>query len=213
MALKPRQKESIRVAYTSDYYDADNNPKGKSNRAIAKEAECSESAVRTFIKKLIEEGVEKNALNALAEREVHTTIIQDEINEKKSALTNAEKNAYNEVFNTKKKTIDIATGFQDIITLRQEADNMAIDTLIEIKAKQLKEAKKKGDIDEVLRINMKFRDYMSVIADYKDIKDGVEANDKASITKGEAPRFAPKADTTVNNLTITDTEAGTKGKW
>ena len=207
MALTLSQKETIRVAVKSNYYDAVNNPNGMSNRTIAKKAGCSESAVRTLIRK---EDLEKNAINALAKVDAHTTIIQEEIGIQKHALNNAEKNAYDAVFKDAKQTIQIASDFQSIIQQRQKMDSETIDALIKMKAHDLKEAKTPEDI---LKVNFKYREYMAVVADLKDIKDGIEANDKAMITKGEAPRFAPKSDTTVNNLTITDTEAGTKGKW
>jgi len=207
VALTLSQKEIIRVAVKSDYYDAVNNPNGMSNRKIASKAGCSESAVRTLIRK---EGLEKNAINALAKADAHTTIIQEEIGIQKNALNNAEKNAYDAVFKDAKQTIQIATDFQTIIQQRQKMDSETIDALIKMKAHDLKEAETPED---VLRVNFKYREYMAVVSDFKDIKDGIEANDKAMITKGEAPRFAPKSDTTVNNLTITDTEAGTKGKW
>lgn len=207
MALRLDQKEIIRILVKSDYYDAVHNPSGLSNRAIAKEANCSESAVRTLIRK---EGLEKNAINALAKTEAQTIIIQDEIKERKNAFSDAEKNAYQGVLDTAKQTIEIASNFQKQIGHRQEADTMAIEALISLKAKELKEAKTPEDI---LKVNLRFREYLTVISDYGEIKKGVEANDLAMITKGEAPRHAPKSDTTVSTLTIVDTEAGTKGKW
>lgn len=86
MALSETQKDSIRVHVKVGEL---------SNRAIAKEVGCSESAVRTLIKK---EGIIKNAINALAIEDVQNVIKAKEIKTQKSALNNAELNAYNEVY-------------------------------------------------------------------------------------------------------------------
>ena len=178
-----------------------------SNVKIAKSVGCSESAVRTTIRKY---GLKKNEINEVAKAEVTNTIIAKEIEAKKNDFNEVEKRAYNIALIDTKKTIDIATNFQNIIEQRLKMDSETIDALIKMKAHDLKEAKTPEDI---LRVNFKYREYMSVVADLKDIKDGIEANDKAMITKGEAPRFAPKADTTVNNLTLVDSDKDFKGKF
>lgn len=65
-----------------------------SNRQIAKEIGCSESAVRTWIRK---NGVEKNALRNLAKEEISNIINAKEIEEKKNALSPIEKTHYTHV--------------------------------------------------------------------------------------------------------------------
>ena len=86
MALKPDQIESI-VALVKA---------GKlSNVKIAEEVGCSESAVRTTIKKY---GVQKNEINELAKIEVQSIIIQNEIKTRKNELTRKERDQYNDSF-------------------------------------------------------------------------------------------------------------------
>ncbi len=77
-----------------------------SNRAIAKEVGCSESAIRVLAKKY---GVEKNAINTLAEQEVVNTIIGNEIKTQKTQLNNAERKAYDKAFFTLSESVNLFT--------------------------------------------------------------------------------------------------------
>ena len=64
---------------------------GMSNRKIAKEVGCSESAVRQYIAK---SGVQKNALRDLARDDVDNIIKKQEIGRQKNALSAHEKTHY-----------------------------------------------------------------------------------------------------------------------
>ena len=66
-----------------------------SNVAISKQVGCSESAVRTTIKK---NGTVKNEIKDLANEEVQSIIIQNEIKTRKNELTSKERDIYNDVF-------------------------------------------------------------------------------------------------------------------
>jgi len=66
-----------------------------SNVAISKQVCCSESAVRTTIKK---SGAIKNEIKDLAKEEVQSIIIQNEIKTRKNELTRKERDIYNDVF-------------------------------------------------------------------------------------------------------------------
>jgi len=209
MALNAIQKETIRTLVKTNYYDAKTNPNGLSNRAIAKEANCSESAVRGLIKR---EGLDsqKNAINALAKAEAHTILMQDDIKTQKNALSDMEKNAYYDLLDTEMKTQSISVNFQDQIIHRQELDKDIIETL---KAMMVREIQEAETLEDVLKIKLRYRELMGAIVDYDEIKKAAEANDKMAITKKEAPRHAPKTELKNQFLAIVDTEEGTKGKF
>lgn len=129
MALSNKQQEQINVLVK----------KGNlSNRAIAKDVGCSESAVRTYIKK---NDVKKNAITELAEREITNTIIADEINAEKTQLNNAEKKAYNEVL----VDMRIARNIFDNSTM----DNQALVNKAQTKIKQIVEVNEDAILDNL----------------------------------------------------------------
>lgn len=146
MALSSKQQEQINVLVKKG---------GLSNRAIAKEVNCSESAVRTYIKK---NGIEKNAIKDLAEREITNTIIGEKINAEKNALNNAEKKAYQEVLftmqeglnlfnnstfkhqalvNQAQEAIEVLTKDNDVELIDQLPNLMAIGKMTETNRKQI----------------------------------------------------------------------------
>jgi len=198
MALDAIQKDIIRTLVKTNYKTED-NPKGLSNRAIAKEANCSESAVRGLIKREDLDN-QKNAINALAKAEAHTILMQDDIKTQKNALSDMEKNAYYDLLDTEMKTQ----------IHRQELDKDIIETL---KAMMVREIQEAETLEDVLKIKLRYRELMGAIVDYDEIKKAAEANDKMAITKKEAPRHAPKTELKNQFLAIVDTEEGTKGKF
>ena len=116
MALTEYQKDVIRSEIGI----------GTSNREAARKAGCGESAVRVLIKK---EGIEKNAINALAEKQVQTTIIQDELDEAKSALGKAQRNALENAVVDLKQQMNI---FNNATVKHQKIINTAADLIGEL---------------------------------------------------------------------------------
>jgi len=110
MALSKEQKERINVLAKIG---------GISNREIARQVECSESAVRVYIKN---NDVEKNAITDLAKEEISNTIIANEIKTQKNALNNAEKKAYDEVYLTMAQSMNL---FNNATIQNQELVNIA----------------------------------------------------------------------------------------
>jgi len=175
-------------------------------------------------KKSKAKGWQKETTKETLSEEVGLLIIEDELLEAKETIlrkketlleTPEAKKVYasdlQQQLSEAKKTHRLASNFQNIIELRQKADADAIEILILMKARDLKEAGE--DLDARLRVEFKHREYLSIIGDYDEMKKGVEANDKAMITKGEAPRHAPKTDNINNTIVLKDSDEDFKGKF
>lgn len=78
---------------------------GLSNVQISKKVGCSESAVRTTIKK---NAVERNEITNLAKDEVQSIIIQNEIQKRKNELNSVEKTIYDAVLLTEVQSKNLA---------------------------------------------------------------------------------------------------------
>lgn len=113
MALKKEQIEHI-VALVKKG--------GLSNVAISKEVGCSESAVRTTIKK---NNVIKNEIADLAKDEVQSIIMQDEIKTRKNELTNKERDMYDKVLITEIQSQNLALNANHLLLkkIHENIDN------------------------------------------------------------------------------------------
>lgn len=162
MALSESQIENIVILIKKG---------GMSNRAIAKEVGCSESAVRTWIKKT---GAEKNALKDLATREIENIINGVEIKNAKNALSDAEKNAYTELL------LEEAQNKNLVMNASQLLITKVIDKLND--GTKLEKVAVGNGIQQLETVGLGSSDY----------KNYADTIDKASVTMGVNERHAPK---------------------
>ena len=152
MAISPEIWETARIQFEL----------GDSLDKIAKKTGINKS---TISKKSKAQKWEKGVKSTLINEEVTNTIMSKMIAKKKSTFTDREINEYNRALNLEldavRLTEDVALGFQNQIQKRQIADSMAIDALIVFKASELKKAKTPEDI---LAVEMKFRDHLGCIS-------------------------------------------------
>ena len=148
-----------------------------SNRAIAKEAGCSESAVRTAIKK---HDIKRNALKDLAQKEVQNTIIANEIKTQKNALSDAEKNAYTE-----------------LLLEESQNKNLLMNTAQKLLMK-VSDSIEDGKKLEKVNVGLGMQELVEVGHGSSDHLNHAKTIDQIAITLKEADRHAPKGDTNVS---------------
>jgi hypothetical protein len=200
VALSLEQKEQIRILVKSDY-KTEANQAGLSNRAIAKQVGCSESAVRTLIKN---ESLEKNAINALAKREVQNIINTKEIENEKNALKNAEKNAYDKVLLNEVQSLNLALNTNHLL-LQKIHEN------IEAGTKQVVKTEAHG-------VGMSQATIIDVEHDATDLLNYAKATQTVTDSLGVTNRHASTSATQVNvntsvqqnNIPLSEEEAKKK---
>ena len=157
---------------------------GDSNYQAAVKADCSESAVRTAVKKY---GFVKNALKELAHKEVDTIIMQEEIKTHKNALNAVETHVYQELLleevQARNVTFNVAQKIQLGIYAALEKGS----------TQQIIKVKQYGDKGQVIG---ETADVLDVEHTPKDYVDMANANDRAAMTQGIVQRHAPKVDMT-----------------
>lgn len=167
MALKKEQIELI-IALVK---------KGSlSNVEISKKANCSESAVRTTIKKY---GVKKNEITDLAKSEVQSILIQNEIKTRKNELTRKERDIYDRVLLEEAQSKNLALN----------ANHMLLEKIYN--------SLEDGTKDEKINVGAGVQQIEPVRHNATDFNQFASAIQKTTDNLGITDRHAPKID--INN--------------
>ena len=156
-----------------------------SNIKIGEAVGCKEATIRRTIKKY---GLKKDEINELAKAEIQNIIIQDEIKTRKDELSPIERRSYDEALIIEARNRDLVLGISQKLLLK-------VGKHIDGGTKQVLKSEGMGDgVSKQVEYELDH--------DPKDLKDLADTVDKLSVTLGVNARHAPKADTTVNNLTV-----------
>ena len=154
---------------------------GMSNVEVSKEVGCSESAVRTTIKKY---DVKKNEITDLAKDEVQSIIIQDEIKKRKNELNEVEKTIYDKVLITEVQSQNLALNTNNLL-LEKIHNNIESGTK-QVSVK-VKEYSKDGGSSESLEVV----DIEHSSLDFEKLAKAIQTTtDNLGITQRHAPKIA-----------------------
>jgi len=167
-----------------------------SNVKIGEAVGCKEATVRRIVKKY---GLKKDEINELAKAEIENIIIQDKIKTRKDELSTIERRSYDEAL------LEVAVSRNLVLGITQKL-LLKVGNHIDGGTKQVLKSEGMGD-------GVSKQVEYEIDHDPKDLKDLTDAVDKLSVTLGVNPRHAPKSDTTVNNLTLVDSDKEFKGKF
>ena len=191
MAISEDQKEALFADYdTGDY----------SQRQLVEKHKISKGTVSRLLK-----GREaKNG--ALKKKAIANYIIEDDIKEQMGQLSGAEnralQNSIKSGYEKEKKSLTVVSNYQDLILEKQNSNMILIALLKEQRDLKMLET---DDPAEAVQIFANYNTQIDVLIDTQEIRHGVEANDKMTITTGENERHAPKGDINLANQNVQNT--------
>ena len=171
MALSKEQKELIIALVKKG---------GLSNVQISKKVGCSESAVRTTIKKY---GVVRNEITDLAKTEVQSILIQNEIKTRKNELTSKERDIYDRVLLEEAQSKNLALNANHLLL------------------EKIYESLEDGTKDEKIQVGAGIQQIEPIRHNSTDFNQFASAIQKATDSLGITNRHAPK--TEINNTNAT----------